>query len=366
VGQTTLEVVRRLRAEFAVVGLAAGRNWERLAEQAKEFRPEVVGLADPPPDFERVLPEGTRLIPGGEGLSEVAAWPEADLVMNSLVGSCGLVPTLRAIAAGRDVCIANKETLVVGGEIVSRTAQQNGVRLIPVDSEHSAVDLCLRGRRRGEVTRLVLTASGGPFLNGPPDLGSVSPEQALRHPVWTMGSKITVDSATMMNKGLEIIEAHWLFGVPASRIGVVVHPQGVVHGMVEFRDGSTIACLGPPDMAIPVQNALTYPDVLGTPAEQTDLASLASLHFAEPDLERFPCLVLARQALESGGTMPAVLSAADEVAVERFLAGELTFTGIADLVAATMTRHVSVTDPSLEDLLSADSWARSVAREFPW
>jgi 1-deoxy-D-xylulose-5-phosphate reductoisomerase len=364
VGRTTLDVIRRLPEEFNVIGLAARRSWESLVQQAEAFRPEVVGLVDPPEFFADRLPEGTCSLTGPECLWDIASWPEADIVMNALVGSCGLVPTLRAIAAGHDVCIANKETLVVGGEIVSREALRMGVRLIPVDSEHSAVAQCLRGRAPDEVVQLVLTASGGPFLTEPEDLSDVSPRDALRHPVWAMGSKISVDSATLMNKGLEVIEARWLFDVPQEQIAVLVHPQGIVHGMVELRDGSAIACLAPPDMSIPVQNALTYPLVLSGPVRACDLATTGPLQFIEPDVARFPCLRLAREALQAGGTMPAVLSAADEVAVERFLAGEIPFPAIAQTVAEAMERHAPVGQPSLEAILEADSWAREVARRY--
>jgi 1-deoxy-D-xylulose-5-phosphate reductoisomerase len=365
VGRTTLDVVKRLKDRFRVVGLAARRSWKLLAEQAREFGPDMVALVEPHPGFSELVPAGTEVVSGPRAVEEAASWPEADLVVNALVGSCGVVPTLRAIAAGHDVCIANKETLVVAGEIVSKEVAETGVNLIPIDSEHSALSLCLMGRRPEEVGRLVLTASGGPFRTGPEDLAGVSPCDALRHPVWSMGSKITIDSATMMNKGLEVIEAHWLFGIAQSRIAVLVHPQGVVHGMVEFRDGSTIACLGPADMAIPVQNALTYPEVLTTAKGACDLASLGSLEFLEPDAERFPCLGLARQALRIGGTMPAALSAADEVAVERFLAGELSFGAIPQLIQEIMARHRPTANPSLENVLVADSWAREVARRLP-
>jgi 1-deoxy-D-xylulose-5-phosphate reductoisomerase len=364
VGRTTLGVIRRFPGAFRVIGLAARRNWQSLLGQVDEFHPEVVALADPPESFSRRLPEGTHFLAGPEGVGDVASWARADLVVNALVGSCGLVPTLRAISAGHDVCVANKETLVVGGELVSREAARMGVSLIPVDSEHSAVDLCLRGREREEVRRLILTASGGPFLTEPEDLSSVTPRDALNHPVWQMGSKITVDSATLMNKGLEIIEARWLFDVPQERISVLVHPQGLVHGLVEFRDGSTIACIAPPDMAIPVQNALTYPSVLTGATAACDLVSTGPLQFVEPDVGRFPCLRLAREALDSGGTAPTVLSAADEVAVERFLAGEIPFPAIADLVEEAMAQHEPVRCPSLQDILATDSWARDVARRY--
>jgi 1-deoxy-D-xylulose-5-phosphate reductoisomerase len=364
VGRTTLEVIRRLPEEFSVIGLAARRSWQVLVEQAQTFGPEVAGLVEPPESFADLVPQGTRSLTGPGCLSDIASWPGADVVVNALVGSCGLVPTLRAMAAGHDVCIANKETLVVGGEIVSREAARRGIRLIPVDSEHSAVAQCLRGRDPDEVMQLVLTASGGPFLTEPEDLSAVSPGDALRHPVWAMGSKISVDSATFMNKGLEVIEAHWLFGVPQERIAVLVHPQGIVHGLVEFRDGSTIACLAPPDMSIPIQNALTYPALLSNPVQACDLAATGSLEFTEPDGVRFPCLGLARDALRTGGTMPAVLSAADEVAVERFLAGEIPFPAIADAVAEAMAQHSPVTHPSLDAVLDADSWAREIVRGY--
>ncbi len=364
VGDTTLDVLRSLPDMFRVVGLAARKSWQRIAEQAREFRPEVVALADPPEGFEQQLPAGTRFLAGQDAINQAASWHGADIVVNALVGSCGLVPTLQAIAAGRDVCIANKETLVVGGELVCAEAARMGATLIPMDSEHSAVAQCLRGRQAEEIRRVILTASGGPFVSEPQDLSAVTPDDALAHPVWTMGAKITIDSATMMNKGLEIIEAHWLFDLPQTRIGVLVHPQGLVHGMVEFRDGSTIACLGPPDMRIPVQNALTHPEVCSNPLPPCDLGTLGTLRFREPDLARFPCIGLAREALEAGGTMPAVLSAADEVAVERFLAGDIPFPAIADVVAAAMTQHRPMREPSLDAILTADSWARSIARDI--
>lgn len=363
VGRSTLEVISRFPENFKVVGLSAGRNFELLAEQAKKFGPKAVAIMDEGAlDKLRNLLKnlGIKVLFKEEGLSVLAGELEADLVVNALVGSVGLKPTLAAIEAGRDVALANKETLVMAGELVMRRAKEKGTRILPVDSEHSAIWQCLRAGRSKEVRRLVLTASGGPFWRKG-GLERATPEDVLAHPVWRMGRKVTVDSATMMNKGFEVIEAHWLFDVPVDRIEVVVHPQSVVHSLVEFRDGALIAQLGWPDMRLPIQYALTYPERLPG-VRYLDLVEVGSLRFYRPDTSKFRCLALGYEAAREGGTAPAVLNAADEVAVEAFLEGRISLEEIARVNEATLARHRNICDPSLENILEADGWARTVAR----
>ncbi|MBC7104398.1 MAG: 1-deoxy-D-xylulose-5-phosphate reductoisomerase, partial [Firmicutes bacterium] len=343
---------------------AAGRNVALLAEQAREFRPAVVAVAERARELEAALAPDWRpeVLEGEEGLARVAAWPGVDIVLVAVTGVAGLLPTLAALKAGKEVALANKETLVAGGELVAALAGRAGPVLRPVDSEHSAIWQCLQGGRWEEVRELVLTASGGPFrLLDRAALERVTPEEALRHPNWRMGSKITVDSATLMNKGLEIIEAHWLFGIDYERIRVVVHPQSIVHGMVVFRDGAVLAQLGVPDMRLPIQYALSYPERWGPVCAAPDPVAVGALTFEAPDEERFPALRLAREAGKTGGTLPAVLNAANEVAVAAFLDRRLPFTGIVEVVARVMDRHRPVPRPALEDVLAADRWARHQA-----
>lgn len=366
IGVTTLDVVGRFPDRFRVEALAAGRKVALLAEQAELFRPRLVSLADASAarEFRERLPsfEG-EVLHGPAGLEAVATAEGASLVVSALVGAVGLLPTLRAIEAGRDVALANKEVLVVAGELVTTKARQHGVSLLPLDSEHNAIFQVLAGHRREDVRRLVLTASGGPFLRrAAEDLFRVTREDALRHPTWNMGEKITIDSASLMNKGLEVIEAHWLFGLPADQIDVLVHPQSIVHSMVEYVDGSVLAQMGVPDMAIPISFVLAYPERLPMGhLPRLDLVRAARLEFESPDRTRFPCLGLAYRALQEGGTVPAVLNAANEVAVEAFLAGRIGFMGLPQLVERVLDRHAPLPAQDLETLLHADDWARSEA-----
>lgn len=365
IGRAALEVASAL-GDVGVVGLAARRGGEDLAVQARRWRPRAVAIEDAA-SAERLrglLPPGTRLLIGPDAATELAALPEAEMVLVAVVGVAGLRPTLAALGAGHDVALANKEALVAGGHLVKAARERTGARLLPVDSEHSAVFQCLTGEDPAAVRRLILTASGGPFLRRPvAELGTVTVEETLTHPTWTMGRKVTVDSATLMNKGLEIIEAHWLFEIPQDRIEVVIHPQSFVHSMVEFADGSTIAQVARPDMRGPIQHALSggrrRPGLVA-PMEWDRLA----LTFERPEPERFPALALARQALRQGGTAPVVLNAANEVAVERFLGGAMRFTGIAATVAEVLARHEPRPAPTLDAVLEADAWARARVSEM--
>lgn len=367
VGVTTLDVIGRSHERFQAVALAAGRNIRRLREQMERFQPRIVSVLTPEAAREiRDTTPGYRgeILAGEEGLRAVATCSEADVVVSALVGAVGLLPTLEAIRAGKTIALANKEVMVVAGELVTREAAARGVRILPVDSEHSAVFQALSNHPPEAVRRIVLTASGGPFLHTPMErLARVTPTDALQHPTWKMGSKITIDSATLMNKGLEVIEARWLFGVDASRIAVIVHPQSVVHSMVEFVDGSVMAQLAVPDMAIPVAYALAYPERMSLPhLPRLDLTAGQGLTFFTPEEEKFPCLGLAYRALLRGGDAPAVLNAANEIAVERFLGGDLRFTDIPRLIEDVLESHVTAPGDSIEALLAADRWAREVAR----
>jgi len=364
IGRSTLAVAERYGDRLRVAGLAAHRNGARLAEQALATRPDVVGLGVP--DGEAALRQGLqgyegKTIIGDEAMSQVAEWDQADTTVIAVVGFAGVRPTLAAIAAGHKVALANKETLVTAGEIVMQAAQQRGVDIVPIDSEHSAVWQCLRAGRRDEVRRIILTASGGPFREWPiAEFDRITPDDALAHPTWKMGPRITIDSATMMNKGFEIIEAARLFGLQPDQIDVVIHPQSIVHSMVEFCDGSIMAQLGATDMTLPIAYALFAPD-RPEAAEQMpmlDLGSMRRLDFASPDPERFPALGLARRALMAGGTAPAVLNAADEEAVAAFLNGQLSFTGIHRMVSEALDEHQVVSGPGLKDIEAADRWAR--------
>ncbi len=363
IGRQALDVVRSHPERLKVVGLAAGRNWELLAEQAAEFAPEVVSVwfADDAARVRVRLGDRTGVHAGEPGLSAVAGWPAADIVLVAVTGTAGLVPTVEAIQLGKDVALANKETLVVAGELVTELAVGTGAQILPVDSEHSAVWQCI-AHRRTEVAGIVLTASGGPFRRfSQEELERVRPEDALRHPTWRMGPKITVDSATLMNKGLEIIEARWLFDVGYDQIEVVVHPESIVHGMARLRDKTVLACMGPPDMRLPIQYALSYPQRWETRQPALDFTALGALTFETPRRDLFPALDLAYQAGREGGTMPCVLNAANEVAVSAFLAGRLAFTGIPKVAAAVMGQHEKKRRPGLKDILAADRWARETA-----
>jgi 1-deoxy-D-xylulose-5-phosphate reductoisomerase len=364
IGTSTIKVANDLPDHIRLVGLAAGNNVDLLLEQTRKHRPEAVSISDPAraQALQDALGSSTRIHSGNEGLIALATLPSADIVLIAIVGTAGLQPALAAIRAGKDIAVASKEILVMAGEIVMREAEKNGVRVLAVDSEHSAIFQCLDGKPPSSVRRLWLTASGGPFRNTPvSEFPAITVERALKHPSWVMGRKITIDSATLFNKGLEMIEARWLFGVEMPRVSVVVHPQSVVHSMVEFIDGSIIAQLSTPDMCLPIQYALTYPHRACSERVQTDFARLASLTFEQPDHERFPALNLARRAGEIGGTLPAVLNAANEVAVEAFCAGRINFPQISETVARAMDRHQAIEHPTLKEILAADAWAREEA-----
>jgi 1-deoxy-D-xylulose-5-phosphate reductoisomerase len=366
IGTSALSVVDAHRDRLEVVGLAAGANAAVLASQVARYKPLVAALADGGADAlaaAGVSLNGTSVYAGSEGLVAVATHPLADIVLCASSGTAALEAVLAAIEAGKTIALANKEVLVMAGEIVTAAARRRGVPVLPVDSEHNAIHQCLHGRSAAEITRLVLTASGGPFRGWPASaLEQATAADALRHPTWQMGRKITIDSATLMNKGLEVIEAHWLFGVNGRQIDVVVHPQSVVHSLVELRDGSLIAQLGVTDMRLPIQYAFSYPDRWGGAAPRLDLASCGPIEFLEPDLDRFPGLRLAYDALEAGGTMPVVLNAANEVAVEAFLQERLGFTGIADVIAAAMSAHTPIPATTLAAVRSVDGWARGFSR----
>lgn len=366
IGTQTVDVIRRHPEEFEAVCLAAGRRVDLLAEQARLLRPALICVAgaEAAVALRELVGKGPEIVHGPEGLRAAATHPDADLVVTGVVGTLGLKPTLAAIEAGKDIALANKETLVAGGELVMNAARRRGVRIIPVDSEHSAIFQCLQGAGKG-VARLILTGSGGPFRTWTrAKLDSATPEQALKHPRWRMGPKISVDSATLMNKALELIEARWLFDTEADRIDVLIHPESIVHSMVEFIDGSVLAQLGITDMRIPIQYALSYPERLATGLPRLDLAELGKLSFEAPDTERFPSLNYARAAVRIGGTLPAAMNAANEAAVERFLAGEIRFPEIHRIVARVMDAHSVVSRPQLDDILEADRWARRAAMEL--
>jgi 1-deoxy-D-xylulose-5-phosphate reductoisomerase len=363
VGEQALDVIRAAEGRFRVVALAAGRSAQRLAAQARELRPAAVGLVDETQAaaLAAELPPGCRLAVGAEAVAELAAGDDADVVLNGVTGSAGLAPTLRALEAGRRLALANKESLIVGGELVTALAKPG--QIVPVDSEHSGLAQCLRAGRPDEVARLVVTASGGPFRGrSAADLAAVTPAQALAHPTWAMGPVITINSATLMNKGLEVIEAHLLFGVPYDRIEVVVHPQSIVHAMVEWCDGSTVAQLSMPDMRLPIGLALGWPERDERPVGRIDWTRAATLEFQPVDRATFPLLDLAVQAGRQGGTAPAALNAANEEAVDAFLAGRLPFPGIAEVVAEISGRHRPPAALDLEAVLAAERWSRGLAR----
>jgi 1-deoxy-D-xylulose-5-phosphate reductoisomerase len=364
IGEQALEVVAG-SDELELVGLSAGHRWERLSEQALEHGVGRIALsrADAAERAAGAVDGRIQVLSGDEGVRDLVRSAGADLVLNAIVGSAGLGPTIVALSEGTDLALANKESLVVGGELVTALAEASGARVIPVDSEHSALFQLLRAEAPGTVDRVVLTASGGPF-RGRADLAGVTPEEALAHPTWEMGGRITVDSATLMNKGFEVIEAHHLFGLPYERIEVVVHPQSIVHALVDLNDGASLAHLGHPDMRIPISYALHFPERADVPMARLDLAAVGKLGFEQPDLEAFPCLGLAREAGETGGTAPCVLNAADEVAVEAFLEGTIPFTGIAGVVADVLEVLPGSMPSHFEDLFAADAEARERAREI--
>jgi 1-deoxy-D-xylulose-5-phosphate reductoisomerase len=367
IGVNTLRIVAEHPEDFQVVALAAGGNVTRLAEQIRQFRPEVVSVrtAEHARDLKNRLDRRRpRVLFGPEGLLAIASYPSADLVVSALAGSVGLMPTLAAVEASKNLAIANKEPLVMAGEILMRESRKKRVRLLPIDSEHSAIFQALAGHRKGDVRRVILTASGGPFWRTPlKDFSRITPRAALNHPRWRMGRKVTIDSATLMNKGLEVIEAHFLFAVPASRIEVQIHPQSIIHSMVEYIDGSVIAQMAIPDMRGPIAYALSYPKRVPLRLPSLDLLDRGPLTFHPVDPKRFPALGLAYRALEEGGTMPAVLNGANEVAVEAFLRGHLRFGQIASLIRKTMDRHCPKKLKGIEDVLEAHAWAEGQARQ---
>ena len=365
IGMSTLDLVRQFPERFKIHGMAAGVNLKRLAAQVKEFSPRVVSIKhekDVPRMRQLLNGQRVELLWGEAGAAEIASANEVDVVLAAIVGGAGLMPTFKALNAGKEIALANKEALVMAGELLVSAAEKKGVRLFPVDSEHSAIFQCLQGNRRDEVDKLILTASGGPFLRTPlKRLGSVTVAQALKHPNWKMGRKITIDSATMMNKGLEVVEARWEFQMAPERIEVVIHPQSVVHSMVRYQDGAVIAQLGVPDMRIPIAYALAYPHRLKGNWQALELTRHGELNFLPVEHKRYPALGLAYGALREGGTMPTVLNAANEVAVEAFLEGRIGFRDIHRVIDKTMQRHAATRPRDIDEILSVDRWARENA-----
>ena len=364
IGTSTLKVASDLPERIQLIGLAGGRNVSLLREQANAHLPQCISIGEEckMEELSKGLHEGVEVVSGSSGLLRLATLPDADVVLIAIVGTAGLEPALAAIRAGKDIAVASKEILVMAGELVMKEAAKHQVRVLAVDSEHSAIFQCLEDKPAQTVRALWLTASGGPFRSFDKErFESITVDQALKHPSWVMGRKITIDSATMFNKGLEMIEARWLFNVGMDRVRVVVHPQSVVHSMVEFVDGSMIAQMSTPDMCLPIQYALTYPDRVPNDRVQTDLAAIGSLEFQSPDEDKFPALRLAREAGERCGTLPAVLNAANEVAVQAFCDQKLAFLGIPQLVSKVMEDHQVVDQPDLGQILHADQWARAHA-----
>ena len=367
IGESALKVARDIPERMEIVGLAANSNAEKLAAAANETRAQSVCLVDETKidALQRALAYKPRIFAGQEGLREIACLTNAQMVLVAIVGTGGLRPALAAIDAGKDLAVASKEILVMAGEIVMREARDNDVRVLPVDSEHNAIFQCLEGKSSLDIRRIILTASGGPFRETPrKDFNSIIPEQALKHPTWNMGPKITIDSATLFNKGLEMIEAHWLFGVEMKRLEVVVHPQSIVHSMVEFADGSTLAQLSYSNMCFPIQYAVTWPDRVPNTLPPLDFSKLSRLEFFTPRYDDFPALNLARRAGETGGTLPAVMNAANEVGVAGFLDRQVRFPDIWQIVEEVMNRHTAVAHPDLDAILEADQWARREAQGY--
>ncbi|HEX3033926.1 MAG TPA: 1-deoxy-D-xylulose-5-phosphate reductoisomerase [Thermodesulfobacteriota bacterium] len=369
IGRQTLEVISQFPDEFRVVGISAGKNVDLLKAQVLKFKPHVASLKDKK-DSETLSRElssksPTKILWGEEGAEAVATHPQADMVVSAMVGASGLNPTLSAIKARKNIALANKEVLVMAGGILTREAQKYRVKMLPVDSEHSALFQVLRGSKKEYVQRLILTASGGPFLKTPKEkLNDVTVEVALNHPTWKMGKKITIDSATLMNKGFEVIEARWLFGIPSQKITVWIHPQSVVHSMVEYIDGSVMAQMSVPDMRIPIAYALSYPERVSIENKEIVPSTFGELTFNDADLDKFPALSLAYQAIEIDGTMPAVMSAANEIAVEAFLKGELQFIDIVEVVKRVMELHNPFPASTVEEILESDAWARKTTESI--
>jgi 1-deoxy-D-xylulose-5-phosphate reductoisomerase len=368
IGTNALEVISHLGADYRAVALSARRRTDLLLEQVRQHKPAAVTIAENGSDDEccaQIRQLGTRIYKGVEGLVEMVQRDDVDLVLAAIVGAAGLPAVLAAVEEGKTLALANKEALVVAGSLVIPEARKRNVPVLPIDSEHSAIFQAMQSGRKNEIRKVILTASGGPFLNKSRDeVANATVEQALNHPTWRMGNKVTIDSATLFNKGLELIEACWLFDLPPSMIQVVVHPESIIHSMVEFIDGSVIAQLSPPDMRTPIQYALTYPQRRDGISRRMDWGSKFSFNFQPPDLERFPALKIACRVAETGGTLGAVMNAANEVAVEAFMAGKIRFGRIPDLVGGTIDRHRVQTRPSLDDLLEADRWARCAAESL--
>ncbi len=365
IGESALKVARDIRERIEIVGLAANSNAKKLAATANQTRAQFVCLLDETKIdvLRRALEYEPRILSGDAGLCEIARVAEADMVLVAIVGTGGLRPALAAIQAGKDLAVASKEILVMAGEIVMREARGRGVHVLPVDSEHNAIFQCLEGKSSLDIRRIILTASGGPFRQTPrKDFDSITPEEALKHPTWNMGPKITIDSATLFNKGLEMIEAHWLFGVEMERVEVVIHPQSIVHSMVEFTDGSTLAQLSYSNMCFPIQYAVTWPDRVPNTLPPLDFSKLSKLEFFTPRYDDFPALNLARRAGETGGTLPAVMNAANEIAVAAFLERRVRFPDIWHVVEEVMNRHTAIAHPDLDAILEADRWARNEAQ----
>lgn len=365
IGESTCKVARALPDKMKIVGLGVAKSTARVIEQAKEFGTSAIAVSDPKAaEKARLhLPKGCRFFEGPEGLARMVEETEADMVLVAIVGTAGLAPALAALRTGKDLAVASKEILVLAGSAVMGEAKQRKRQVLPVDSEHNAIFQCLQGANGKEVQKIILTASGGPFRQMPAkEMAKVTVAQALKHPTWSMGKKITIDSATMFNKGLEMIEAHWLFGLPMGQVDVVVHPQSIVHSMVEFVDGSVLAQLSVTDMCFPIQYAITYPERRPSGLPPLDLPKLGSLTFEKPDEKRFPALRLAREAGEAGGTLPGVFNAANEVAVEAFLDEKIPFPRIWELVESVMTIHQNIPEPDLPAIIAADGWARAEAR----
>ncbi|MDQ0876405.1 1-deoxy-D-xylulose-5-phosphate reductoisomerase [Paenibacillus sp. V4I3] len=364
IGTQTLDIAQHAPDKFQIEALSGGYNSQLLIEQVKKFHPKVVSVAtkELADEVSKNVSSSTKVLYGEEGLMEVAASTDADLVVTALVGSQGLKPTMAAIEAGKHIGLANKETLVSAGHIVKDAIRRKGVSLLPIDSEHSAIFQCLNGENRSQIAKITLTASGGSFRDRSREqLEGVTVEQALQHPNWSMGAKITIDSATMVNKGLEVIEAHWLFDLSYDQIDVLIHPESVIHSFVEFVDNSVIAQLGNPDMRVPIQYALTYPDRYPTPTNRLDLAAIGKLHFREMDYNRYPCIRMAFESGKQGGTSPTVYNAANEIAVARFLKGEITFLQIEQIIEVVLQKHESHSNPHLDVIHEQDIWARAFA-----
>ena len=365
IGESTCKVARALPEKMKLVGLGVAKSTDRMLEQAKEFGVKALAVSDlqAADKVKSRLPQGTQFYPGPEGLARMVEETEADMVLVAIVGTAGLAPALAALRSGKDLAVASKEILVLAGSAVMAEAKKRKKQVLPVDSEHNAIFQCLVGANDKEVRKVILTASGGPFRQSSAQaMEKVTLAQALKHPTWSMGQKITIDSATMFNKGLEMIEAHWLFGLPMKQVDVVVHPQSIVHSMVEFIDGSVLAQLSVTDMCFPIQYAVTYPERMPSGLPPLDLAKLGTLSFEQPDEKRFPALRLAREAGEQGGTLPGVLNAANEVAVEAFLAERISFPRIWGMVEEVMKKHRTEKEPTLEAIIDADRWARGEAK----